>query len=165
MFEKQRILFFCNKKSSPNPSYLHSGEFVLPWDAKNRSSHTQIVHIEILRAQMYLKSAETEGNLLSEHMNIFARNRLLVPKGVILYSTNIIIHFYDGCGSEGAFSPAAPRRSRTIKLERSQELGQHRENPSAQALFGEIVNNGTCISCRITCATIATDIKQPLINI
>ena len=43
---------------------------------------------------MYLKSDETEGNLLSEHMNIFARNRLLVPKGVILYSTNIIIHFY-----------------------------------------------------------------------
>ena len=84
----------ATRKFSPNPSYLHSGEFVLVWDAKNRSSHTQIVHIEIMRAQMYLKSDETEGNLLSEHINIFARNRLLVPKGVILYSTNIIINFY-----------------------------------------------------------------------
>ena len=74
MFEKQIMLFFCNKKSSPNPSYLHSGEFVLPWDPKNWSSHNQIVHREILRAQMYLKSDETEGNLLSEHMNIIARN-------------------------------------------------------------------------------------------
>ena len=71
----------ATRKSSPNPSYLRSGEFVLPWDTKNRSSHTQIIHIEILRAQMYLKSDETEGNLLSEHMNIFARNRLLAPKG------------------------------------------------------------------------------------
>ena len=45
----------------------------------------------------------------------------------------------DGCGSrvEGGFSPAALRRSRTTNLRRSQELGQHRENPSAQALFGE----------------------------
>ena len=49
------------EKPSPNPSYLHSGEFVLPWDPKNRSSHTQIIHIEFLRAQIYLKSAETEG--------------------------------------------------------------------------------------------------------
>ena len=94
MSARDRLLFSCHKKSSPNPSYLHSGEFVLPWDAKNRSSHTQIIHIEILRAQMYLKSDETEGNHLSEHMNIFARNKLLVPKGVILYSTNTIIHFY-----------------------------------------------------------------------
>ena len=93
MSARDRLLFSSNKKFSPNPSYLRSGEFVLPWDAKNRSSHTQIVHIEILRAQMYLKSDETEGNLLSEHMNIFARNRLLAPKRVILYSPNIIINF------------------------------------------------------------------------
>ena len=71
----------ATRKFSPNPSYLRSGEFVLPWDTKNRASHTQIIHIEILRAQMYLKSDETEGNLLPEHMNIFARNRLLAPKG------------------------------------------------------------------------------------
>ena len=71
----------ATRKFSPNPSYLHSGELVLPWDPKNRSSHTQIIHIEILRAQMYLKSDETEGNLLPEHMNIFARKRLLAPKG------------------------------------------------------------------------------------
>ena len=51
----------ATRKFSPNPSYLHSGEFVVPWDTKNRSSHTQIVHIEIMRAQMYLKSDETEG--------------------------------------------------------------------------------------------------------
>ena len=47
----------ATRKFSPNPSYLRSGELVLPWDTKNRSSHTQIVHIDILRAQMYLKSA------------------------------------------------------------------------------------------------------------
>ena len=47
----------ATRKFSPNPSYLLSGELVLPWDTKNRSSHTQIVHIDILRAQMYLKSA------------------------------------------------------------------------------------------------------------
>ena len=82
MFAKQRILFFCDKKFSPNPSYLHSGEFVLPWDATNRSSHIQIIHIEILRAQMYLKSAETEGTPPSEHMDIFAKNRLWAPRGV-----------------------------------------------------------------------------------
>ena len=93
MSARDRLLFSSNKKFSPNPSYLRSGEFVLVWDTKNRSSHTQIVHIEILRAQMYLKSDETEGNLLSEHMNIFARNRLLAPKRVILYSPNIIINF------------------------------------------------------------------------
>ena len=98
MSGRQRLLLFSTKRISvclrnreycssatrkfgPNPSYLRSGEFVLPWDTKNRSSHTQIVHIEILRAQMYLKSDETEGNLLPEHMNIFARNRLLAPKG------------------------------------------------------------------------------------
>ena len=72
----------ATRKFSPNPSYLHSGEFVLVWDTKNRSSHTQIVHIEILRAQMYLKSVETEGTPPSEHMDIFAKNRLLVPRGV-----------------------------------------------------------------------------------
>ena len=59
--DRDCLLFFCNRKFSPNPSYLRSGEFVLSWDTKNRSSHTQIVHIEILRAQMYLKSDETEG--------------------------------------------------------------------------------------------------------
>ena len=75
MSGRQRLLFSTNRisvclrnreycspatrKSSPNPSYLHSGEFVLPWDAKNRSSHTQIVHIEIMRAQIDLKSDET----------------------------------------------------------------------------------------------------------
>ena len=69
-------------KSSPNPSYLRSGELVLPWDTKNRSSHTQIVHIDILRAQMYLKSDETEGTRPSEHMDIFAKNKLVVPRGV-----------------------------------------------------------------------------------
>ena len=47
----------ATRKFSPNPSYLRSGELVLVWDTKNRSSHTQIVHIDILRAQMYLKSA------------------------------------------------------------------------------------------------------------
>ena len=73
-------MFPCNKKSNPNPSYLHSGEFVLPWDAKNRSSHTQIVHIEILRAQMYLKSDETEGTPPSEHMDVFAESTLLGPR-------------------------------------------------------------------------------------
>ena len=72
----------ATRKFSPNPSYLHSGEFVLPWDAKNRSTHTQIVHIDILRAQMYLKSDETEGTPPSEHMDIFAKNRLWVPRGV-----------------------------------------------------------------------------------
>ena len=72
----------ATRKFSPNPSYLRSGELVLPWDTKNRSSHTQIVHIEILRAQMYLKSDETEGTPPSEHMDIFAKNRLLVPRGV-----------------------------------------------------------------------------------
>ena len=70
------------RKFSPNPSYLLSGEFVLPWDAKNRPSHTQIVHIDILRAQMYLKSDETEGTPPSEHMDIFAENTLLAPRGV-----------------------------------------------------------------------------------
>ena len=35
--------------------------------------------------------------------------------------------------SEGAF----PRRPRTKNLERSRELGQHRKNPSEQALFWE----------------------------
>ena len=74
--------FSATRKSSPNPSYLHSGEFVLVWDPKNRSSHTQIVHIEILRAQMYLKSDETEGTPPSEHMDIFAENRLWVRRGV-----------------------------------------------------------------------------------
>ena len=113
---RQRLFFLCNKKFGPNPSYLRSGEFVLSWDTKNRSSHTQIIHIEILRAQMYLKSDETEGNLLSEHMNIFARNRLLAPKGVILYSTNIIINFHgpgvgpleasSQCGAPSAAAPA-----------------------------------------------------------
>ena len=72
----------ATRKFSPNPSYLHSGELVLPWDAKNRSSHTQIVHIEFLRAQIYLKSAETEGTPPSEHMDIFAKNRLWAPRGV-----------------------------------------------------------------------------------
>ena len=70
------------RKFGPNPSYLRSGEFVLPWDAKNRSSHTQIVHIGVLRAQMYLKSDETEVTRPSEHMDIFAKNRLLAPRGV-----------------------------------------------------------------------------------
>ena len=69
----------ATRKFSPNPSYLHSGEFVLVWDAKNRSSHTQIVHIEILRAQMYLKSDETEGTPPSEHMDICAKNRFWAP--------------------------------------------------------------------------------------
>ena len=64
MFEKQRILLFCNKTSSPNPSYLHFGEFVLVWDAKNWSSHSQIIHIDILRVQIYLKSDEKEGTRL-----------------------------------------------------------------------------------------------------
>ena len=106
----------ATRKFGPNPSYLRSGEFVLSWDTKNRSSHTQIIHIEILRAQMYLKSDETEGNLLPEHMNIFARNRLLAPKGVILYSTNIIINFHgpgvgpleasSQCGAPSAAAPA-----------------------------------------------------------
>ena len=82
MFEKQGILFFCNKKSSPNPSYLHSGEFVLVWDTKNQSSHTQIVHIDILRAQMYLKSDETEDTPPSEQMDVFTKNTLLAPRGV-----------------------------------------------------------------------------------
>ena len=69
----------ATRKFSPNPSYLRSGEFVLVWDTKNRSSHTQIVHIDILRAQMYLKSAETEGTPPSEHMDIFAKNRFWAP--------------------------------------------------------------------------------------
>ena len=72
----------ATRKSGPNPSYLRSGELVLVWDTKNRSTHTQIVHIDILRAQMYLKSAETEGTPPSEHMDIFAKNRLWVPRGV-----------------------------------------------------------------------------------
>ena len=72
----------ATRKSGPNPSYLRSGELVLVWDAKNRSSHTQIVHIVILRAQMYLKSDETEGTPPSEHMDIFAKNILLAPRGV-----------------------------------------------------------------------------------
>ena len=72
----------ATRKFSPNPSYLRSGELVLPWDTKNRSSHTQIVHIDILRAQMYLKSDETEGTPPSEHIDIFAKNRLWVPRGV-----------------------------------------------------------------------------------
>ena len=72
----------ATRKSSPNPSYLHSGEFVLVWDTKNRSRHTQIVQIEILRAQMFLKSAETEGTPPSEHMDIFAKNKLLALRGV-----------------------------------------------------------------------------------
>ena len=38
----------------------------------------------------------------------------------------------------GNHSPAAPRQPRRTNLRRSQELGQHRENPSVQALFGEI---------------------------
>ena len=46
---------------------------------------------------MYLKSDETEGNLLSEHMNIFAINGLLVPKGVILDAG--IIRMMDFCTS------------------------------------------------------------------
>ena len=46
----------------------------------------------------------------------------------------------DGCGSrgEGGFSAAAPRRCRTTNLRRSQELGQHRENPIRLSLFGEL---------------------------
>ena len=76
------MFFLCNKKFSPNPSYHHSGELVLVWDTKNRSSHTQIVHIDILRAQMYLKSGETEGTPPSEHMDIFAKDRLWAPRGV-----------------------------------------------------------------------------------
>ena len=63
----------ATRKFSPNPSYLLSGELVLPWDTKNRSSHTQIVHIEILRAQMYLKSDETEDTFPSEHMDILPK--------------------------------------------------------------------------------------------
>ena len=83
MSARDRLLFlFCNKKFTPNPSYLHFGEFPRSWDTKNRSSHTQIVHIEILRAQMYLKSDETEGTPPSEHMDIFAKNRFWVPRGV-----------------------------------------------------------------------------------
>ena len=66
----------ATRKFSPNPSYLLSGELVLVWDTKNQSSHTQIVHIEILRAQMYLKSDETQGSPPSEHMDIFAGNTL-----------------------------------------------------------------------------------------
>ena len=69
------------KNNSPDSSLRAFGDTPRSWDTKNRSSHTQIIHIEILRAQMYLKSDETEGNLLPEHMNIFARNRLLAPKG------------------------------------------------------------------------------------
>ena len=129
----------ATRKSSPNPSYLRSGEFVLSWDTKNRSSHTQIIHIEILRAQMYLKSDETEGNLLSEHMNIFARNRLLAPKRVILYSPNIIINFwwFQGGRALRRSSAAAPRRSRGTKLRRSRELGATPPGPLQLALFGE----------------------------
>ena len=63
----------ATRKSSPNPSYLRSGELVLPWDTKNRSSHTQIIHIEILRAQMYLKSDETEGTPPSEQLDILPK--------------------------------------------------------------------------------------------
>ena len=70
------------RKFSPNPSYLLSGELVLPWDTKNRSSHTQIVHIGILRAQMYLKVTKHRVHPLSEHMDIFAENTLLAPRGV-----------------------------------------------------------------------------------
>ena len=72
----------ATRNFSPNPSYLHSGEFVLSWDTKKRSSHTQIIHIEFLRAQIYLKSGEAEGTRPSEHMDIFAKNRLWVPRGV-----------------------------------------------------------------------------------
>ena len=72
----------ATRQFSPNPSYLRSGELVLPWDTKNRSSHTQIIHIEFLRAQMYLKSAKTESTPPSEHMDIFAENTLLAPRGV-----------------------------------------------------------------------------------
>ena len=78
-FLQDRYCSSATRKSSPNPSYLHSGEFVLVWDTKNRSSHTQIVHIDILRAQMYLKSDETEGTPPSEHMDIFAKNRFWAP--------------------------------------------------------------------------------------
>ena len=72
----------ATRKFSPNPSYLLSGELVLPWDTKNRSSHTQIVHIDILRAQMYLKSDETEGTPPSEHMDIFTENIHFWHRGV-----------------------------------------------------------------------------------
>ena len=80
----------ATRKFSPNPSYLHFGEFPWSWDTKSRSSHTQIVHIEILRAQMYLKSDETEGNLLSEHMDIFCQQWTFGPEGcdIIFYQYN-----------------------------------------------------------------------------
>ena len=52
---RDRLLLFCNKNFSPNPSYLHSGEFVLPWDTKNRPSHTQIVHLEIMGSNVFEK--------------------------------------------------------------------------------------------------------------
>ena len=48
---------------------------------------------------------------------------------------------FDGCGSEGAFSPAAPRQLPAAPA--GPNVGapwnweQHRENPSVQALFGE----------------------------
>ena len=75
-----RKLLFSTRKFSPDSLYLHFGEFPRSWDTKNRSSHTQIVHIEIMRAHMHLKSGETEGDSLSEHMHTFAENKLLAPK-------------------------------------------------------------------------------------
>ena len=74
----------ATRKFSTNPSYLLSGELVLPWDMNNRSSHTQIVHIEILRAQMYLKSGETEGQPLSEHIDICAKNKLWPRRAIMV---------------------------------------------------------------------------------
>ena len=80
--QDRKYSFSARRKFNPNPSYLHFAELVLVWDTKNRSSHTQIVHIEILRAQMYLKSDETEDTPPSEHMDIFAKNRLCASRGV-----------------------------------------------------------------------------------
>ena len=82
----------ATRKFSPNPSYLRSGELVLPWDTKNRSSHTQIVHIDILRAQMYLKSAIwaqgpkgpmgpwAHGPLDPALLNFFSETKLEIPR-------------------------------------------------------------------------------------
>ena len=72
----------------------------------------------------------------------------LTPKGYILLYRSFLVQGArggqlagEGCGSEGAFSAAAPAQlagsSRGTKCGRSRELGQHRENPDiASSVWG-----------------------------
>ena len=84
--------FLIPKNNNPNPSYLHFGSIPRPWDTKILSSHIEKAGIEILRARVDCKSDETQGLRPAEHMNIFTKNTFLALKGVVLYSSNIIIH-------------------------------------------------------------------------